>query len=259
MSRLVLLAACLVACGTPKTEPEPAPEAAPPAAPAAPAPAAADVLGDLTVQPMYHATVALTAGGKTWVVDPWSKAPASDVKADVVLITDVHFDHLDPAAIAAVTKEGTVVVAPKAVADEGKQKVDVVIANGETKEVAGVQVTAVPMYNLQRGPEPGKLFHDKGRGNGYVLAIGGQKVYIAGDTECTDEMKALKDITVAFVPMNLPYTMTEDEAAGCVKAFAPKVVYPFHYAGSDLTKFQAAVGTAADVRIRDWYPGGLPF
>jgi len=133
-----------------------------------------------------------------------------------------------------------------------------VLANGETKEIGGAKVTAVPMYNLQRGPEPGKLFHDKGRGNGYVVEVAGKRIYIAGDTECTDEMKALTNIDVAFVPMNLPYTMTPDEAAACVKAFAPKVLYPYHYGESDLSKLAEQVGPATEVRLREWYPGGPP-
>lgn len=246
----------LAACATLKSEPEaPVPPPTPVSVPtAAPSP---DTFGALTVQPLYHGTLALSANGSTWIVDPWSKAPLDGRKADVVLLTDVHPDHLDPVAIDAVRTEGTVVVGPAAAAE--KTHLDVVLANGESREVAGVKVTAVPMYNLTRGPEPGQRFHDNGRGNGYVLEIGGQRVYIAGDTECTPEMKALTGIDVAFVPMNLPYTMPPDEAAECVRAFAPKVVYPYHYAHSDLSVFTTKVGDAAEVRLREWYPGGLPF
>jgi L-ascorbate metabolism protein UlaG (beta-lactamase superfamily) len=260
-----VLLTLLIACGESKpptpAEPPPAPPAEPAPAPAPPpapvaTPATPDTIGDLTVMPLYHGTVALQAGGKTWVVDPWGKAPLGDLKADVVLVTDIHPDHLDPAALDQVRKEGTIVVAPKAVADQ--TKVDVVMANGDTKEIAGTKVTAVPMYNLQRGPEPGKLFHDRGRGNGYLLELGGKRVYIAGDTECTPEMKALKNIDVAFVPMNLPYTMPPDEAAACVKAFAPKILYPYHYTDADLSKVQEMVGPGTEVRLREWYPGGQP-
>ena len=125
------------------------------------------------------------------------------------------------------------------------------------------------MYNLVRGPEAGKLFHDKGRGNGYVVTFGDKRVYLSGDTECTPEMKALTEIDVAFVCMNLPYTMTPEEAAGCVAAFDPKVVYPYHYGESDLTKFSSALAAeqgkdakaegqvahpvASEIRLRDWY------
>ena len=128
------------------------------------------------------------------------------------------------------------------------------IANGEKKTIDGVEIEAVPMYNLQRGPAAGQLFHTKGRGNGYIVTLGGKRIYLAGDTECTPEMKALKNIDVAFVPMNLPYTMPPNEAADCVKAFKPKIVYPYHYMGSDLKEFEDALkGSGVEVRIRDWY------
>jgi L-ascorbate metabolism protein UlaG (beta-lactamase superfamily) len=129
-----------------------------------------------------------------------------------------------------------------------------VIANGETKTINGVSIEAVPMYNLQRGPSAGQLFHTKGRGNGYVVTVGGKRLYFAGDTECVPEMKALKNIDVAFIPMNLPYTMPPSEAAECVKAFKPKIAYPYHYMGSDLKQFEDALkGSGVEVRVRDWY------
>jgi L-ascorbate metabolism protein UlaG (beta-lactamase superfamily) len=128
------------------------------------------------------------------------------------------------------------------------------IANGEKKTIKGIEIEAVPMYNLQRGPAAGQLFHTKGRGNGYVVTLGDKRIYLAGDTECTPEMKALKNIDVAFVPMNLPYTMPPNEAADCVKAFKPKMVYPYHYMGSDLKAFEDALkGSGVEVRVRDWY------
>ena len=111
------------------------------------------------------------------------------------------------------------------------------------------------MYNLQRGPAAGQLFHTKGRGNGYVITIGGKRLYFAGDTECTPEMKALKNIDVAFLPMNLPYTMPPSEAADCAKAFQPKIVYPYHFQGQKVEDFQAALkGSGIDVRVLNWYP-----
>ena len=128
------------------------------------------------------------------------------------------------------------------------------MANGETKTISGVSIEAVPMYNLQRGPSAGQLFHTKGRGNGYVVNVGGKRLYFAGDTECIPEMKALKNIDVAFIPMNLPYTMPPSEAAECVKAFKPKITYPYHSMGSDLKQFEDALkGSGVEVRIRDWY------
>lgn len=210
--------------------------------------------GDLKITPVRHGTVLLQIAGKSWYVDPWSQADYSTLpKADVILITDIHGDHMDPKAIAQIAKDGTVIVAPKAVAATVKEAK--VIGNGDKTTVNGVEIEAVPMYNLKRGPEDGKLYHDKGRGNGYVLNIGGKRVYFSGDTEVTDEMKALKNIDVAYICMNLPYTMPPDEAAAGVKAFRPKVVYPYHFRGSDLGVFENALKgeNGIEVRVRNWY------
>jgi L-ascorbate metabolism protein UlaG (beta-lactamase superfamily) len=215
---------------------------------------AASAEGDIQITPITHASLQLEYGGKVIHVDPTSPGDYSKAKpADLVLITDIHPDHLDPAAIAKVRKAGAPVVAPAAAAD--KIESPTVMANGETKTVAGVSIEAVPMYNLQRGPSAGQLFHTKGRGNGYVLNLGGRRVYIAGDTECTDEMRALKNIDIAFIPMNLPYTMPPAEAAECVKAFRPKVVYPYHYRGQNPEEFKAALkGEPIEVKLLNWYP-----
>ncbi len=210
--------------------------------------------GDIRITPVTHGSLMLEFGGKVIHVDPWSGGDYSGLpKADVILITDIHGDHMDPKMVQELSKESTAVVAPAAVAKTVSQAQ--VMENGESKSVEGIRLEAVPMYNLVRGPGPGKLFHDKGRGNGYVLTLGGKRLYFSGDTECTPEMKALKDIDVAFVCMNLPYTMTPEEAAGCVAAFRPKVVYPYHYRGSDLGKFSAALKEekGIEVRLREWY------
>jgi L-ascorbate metabolism protein UlaG (beta-lactamase superfamily) len=175
----------------------------------------------------------------------------------VILVTDIHGDHLDPSAIATLKGPRTTVLVP---AVPGWQWFESAtpIASGQTRAIDGVSVLAVPMYNLQRGPSAGQLFHTKGRGNGYVIAIGGTRVYVAGNTECTPEMRALKNIDVAFLPMNLPYTMTPAEAAACAKAFTPRIVYPYHYRGQDVRAFEAALrDSGIDVRIRDWYVGAL--
>ena len=119
----------------------------------------------------------------------------------------------------------------------------------------GWTIEAIPAYNLKRGPAPGKLFHDKGRGNGYVLTYRGKRFYFSGDTEGVPEMRALKNIDVAFVCMNLPYTMPPEEAADAVQAFHPKIVIPYHYRGSDLAVFQKGLeGTGIEVRLLEWYP-----
>lgn len=251
--RALLLALTLAACSRPSTPTGAAPEPTP-AAP--PAPAGDDVLetraGRVQIHPVHHGTVYFTIGDKVVWVDPWSQADLTGPRADLVLVTDIHQDHFDAAAIASVRKDDALVIAPAAVAE--KFAGAVVLANGEARDLGFVRVEAVPMYNLVRGPEEGKLFHDKGRGNGYLLTIGDRRVYLSGDTECTPEMKALRDIDVAFVCMNLPYTMPPAEAAACVADFKPKVLYPYHYRDSNLDELDAGLaGSGVEVRRRDWY------
>jgi L-ascorbate metabolism protein UlaG (beta-lactamase superfamily) len=128
------------------------------------------------------------------------------------------------------------------------------LLNGEKVPWGAFTVEAVPMYNMVRGPAPGKFFHTKGRGNGYIVTYGGTRIYISGDTEATPEMRALQNIDVAFLCMNTP-TMTPEEAADAAKAFHPKVAIPYHYRGSDPAVFQKALaGTGIEVRLLDWYP-----
>lgn len=220
------------------------------AAPPDPVPAQG---GNITITPIDHATVEVAHAGTVVLVDPVAQGTYSGLPApDVILVTDIHGDHLDPATVAKVRKAGTRIVAPAAAAL--RLPGAIVMANGETRDVDGVRIEAVPMYNLTRGPAPGERYHTKGRGNGYIVTLGGRRVYFAGDTECTPEMRALTNIDVAFVPMNLPYTMPPSEAAGCVKAFKPRIVYPYHYRGSDLQAFASALqGTGIEVRLRNWY------
>lgn len=208
--------------------------------------------GPVKITPIQHASFMIEAGGKVIQVDPVGDFYSGLPKADLILLTDIHGDHMSPPAIAQAKKDGTVIIAPAAVA---KTVTDAqVLNNGESKQWSGWTIEAIPMYNIKRGPGPGKLYHDKGRGNGYVLTYGGKRFYISGDTEGIPEMRALKNIDVAFVCMNLPYTMPPDEAAEAVKAFHPKVVYPYHYRGSDLKVFEKDLeGSGIDVRIRDWY------
>ena len=214
--------------------------------------------GNITITPIQHASVQVEQAGKVIQVDPAQGDFTKAKPADLILVTDIHGDHLNPDLIAKVRKPGAPVVMPAAVQSEAGAKIPApieVLANGQTKTVAGVTIEAVPMYNLQRGPSAGQLFHTKGRGNGYILALGGKRVYFAGDTECVPEIKALKNIDVAFMPMNLPYTMPPSEAAECVKAFKPKIVYPYHFQGQKPEEFEAALkGSGIEVRILNWYP-----
>jgi L-ascorbate metabolism protein UlaG (beta-lactamase superfamily) len=209
--------------------------------------------GIVKITPVRHASLMIEADGKIIHVDPWSQGNYDGLpKADLIVITDIHGDHFDPKAIDSLKKAGTTVIAPAVVADKlGGAKV---LSNGQKTDWEQWSIEAIPMYNLKRGPSEGKFFHDKGRGNGYIMTYAGTRFYIAGDTEGTPEMLALKNIDVAFIPMNLPYTMPPEEAAHAVRAFHPKIVYPYHYRGSDLAAFEKALqGSGIDVRIRDWY------
>jgi len=247
-----LLVLSLAACGRPSAPGGATPEPAPATAPASDVDVLETSAGRVELHPVHHGTVRFNIGDKVVWVDPWSKADLGGPKADLVLITDIHSDHFDDAGLAAVRKDDALVVAPPVVAE--KVAGAVALANGESRDLGFVRVEAIPMYNLKRGPEEGKLFHDKGRGNGYVLTIGDRRIYLSGDTECTPEMRALRDIDVALVCMNLPYTMTPAEAAECVAAFKPKVLYPYHYRDSNLDELDRALaGSGVEVRRRDWY------
>ena len=210
--------------------------------------------GPVKITPLYHASTLIEAGGRTIYLDPAEPAKFAGLpKADLILITDIHGDHMDPDSMKAISKADTEVLAAPAVVETVTSAKP--IANGETRTWQDWTIEAIPAYNLKRGPAPGKLFHDKGRGNGYVLTYGGKRFYFSGDTELVPEMRALQNIDVAFVCMNLPYTMPPEEAADAVKAFHPKIVIPYHYRGSDLAVFQKALeGTGIEVRLLDWYP-----
>lgn len=216
--------------------------------------------GELTIQPINHATLVLTFQNKNIYVDPVGGAGVFSGLAapDMILITDIHGDHFDPKTIDAVNTAHAVIVVPQAVADKLPATTDksklVILKNGDKTTQLGVAIEAIPMYNL---PESPTAMHTKGRGNGYVLNIGGKNVYISGDTADIPEMRGLKNIDIAFVCMNLPYTMDVATAARGVLAFKPKIVYPYHYRGQDINQFKALVNAGdagIDVRLRNWYP-----
>src|SRR4051812_22439660 len=216
--------------------------------------------GELTIQPITHATLVLKYNNKNIYIDPTGGADAFKGLAapDMILVTDIHGDHMDTNTIAAINTTNAVLIVPQAVADKlpattDKQKL-VVLKNGDKTAQAGITIAAIPMYNL---PEAADAFHTKGRGNGYVLTIGGKNIYISGDTEDIPEMRALKNIDIAFVCMNLPYTMDVSQAAQGVLAFKPKIVYPYHYRGQDVNTFKTLVNSGdqnIEVRLRNWYP-----
>jgi L-ascorbate metabolism protein UlaG (beta-lactamase superfamily) len=210
--------------------------------------------GPVVITPIYHASILFQAGGKNIYIDPVRPGNFTGLpQADLILITHAHGDHMDPVTIAKLSKPSTEIYAPAAVAKTVTAAH--VMENGQSVTWGAWKIEAVPMYNIKRGPAPGKLYHPKGWGNGYVLTYGDKRFYISGDTEDIPEMRALKNIDVAFICMNLPYTMTPDEAAAAVKAFHPRVAIPYHYRGSDPEIFKKDLaGTGIEVRLLNWYP-----
>jgi L-ascorbate metabolism protein UlaG (beta-lactamase superfamily) len=209
--------------------------------------------GALEITFIGHGTLVMTWNGKTIHIDPYSKLAdyGQLPKADLILITHHHGDHLDTRAVDMVCTDKTVVLLTKSSAEQlGK---GMVMRNGDVRTVMGIKIEAIPAYNLVHKRPDGNPYHPKGEGNGYVLTFGTTRVYVAGDTENIPEMKAVKDIDVAFLPMNLPYTMTPAQVADAARAFRPKVLYPYHYGETDPN---ALVGLlkgekGIEVRIRE--------
>ena len=220
--------------------------------------------GNVTVQPVFHASLVLTFHNSTIYIDPVHGADTykNMKKPDLVLITHIHGDHFDMKTLNGLDLSNATFVVPQSVADkmpaDWKDKI-VVLHNGDNIVQHGIPVTAVAMYNM---PGDSTVHHPKGMGNGYVLNLGGKNFYISGDSEATPEMRSLKNIDVAFICMNLPYTMDVEEAASGVLAFKPAIVYPYHYRTpngfSDVDKFKLLVNKgnpSIDVRLRNWYEG----
>ncbi len=216
------------------------------------------------IVPIEHATTVIKWGETTVYTDPVGGAEkfAGQRPADIILVTDIHSDHFSTSTLSAVVGSSTMLIAPKAVADQLPQALKknlVILNNGERTTAQSIEIEAVPMYNLPTADNAD--LHTKGRGNGYVLEKDGFRVYIAGDTAGTPEMRSMSDIDIALVPMNLPFTMGVEEAAAAVLDFKPKVVYPYHYRGqdglADVTRFKQLVdaGNAGiTVVLADWYP-----
>lgn len=226
--------------------------------------------GPIRITPIYHASLQIEYRGKVIQVDPFSAGDYSGAKkADLILITHTHADHLDLKAIKSVRKAGTILHAPLAARkqlSQSKTNNVFLIAQENARDSftflfkPDISVIPVRAYNLVRGPKPGQRYHPKNQFNGYILLIGGKRIYIAGDTEATPEMKALKNIDIAFLPMNLPFTMTPQEAAAGARAFKPKVVYPYHYRypfdkpNDNPQQFaKALAGSGIQVKLRGWY------
>jgi L-ascorbate metabolism protein UlaG (beta-lactamase superfamily) len=247
--------------------------------------------GNVVIHPIGHAAVLLTWNGKKILVDPAPNGggggggrgaggggrgaaggggrgagaapppPSPEALAvftslgtpDLILITHAHGDHFNVPVLTAVAGTNTVLAVPQAVYDglpDALKAKATIMANGDNSVLAGIDVSAVPAYNIT----PERLRnHPQGAGNGYIVTLGGKRIYFAGDTEETPELKTLANIDVAFIPMNLPFTQTPEAAAQWVRDFKPKVVYPYHYSNTDLTPFVQGVGTASEVRLRKWY------
>jgi len=220
-------------------------------------------LEDFTINPIEHASMVLNWDGTIIYVDPVGGPElfSKYTEPSLILLTDIHGDHLDIATLETIATEKTSIIAPQAVFEKlpkALQDKTEVIKNGGNTKVLEIEIEAIPMYNLR--PEALK-FHEKGRGNGYILEKNGKRVYISGDTEDIPEMRNLNNIDIAFICMNLPYTMTVEKAAEAVLDFQPKTVYPYHYRGenglSDIAKFKSLVEAGNNeikVTQLDWYP-----
>jgi L-ascorbate metabolism protein UlaG (beta-lactamase superfamily) len=220
--------------------------------------AAADTIptsgGDVGIHPVMHASLALSFGDQVFYLDPAENSFEGLPAPTAIFITHAHPDHYNADNLAKLAGEAVPVYANEEVVGQLPEALKgraTAMKNGDKATVNGVAVDAVPAYNTTADR---LQYHPQGVGNGYVFSFGDKRVYVAGDTEDVPEMRALTGIEVAFLPMNLPYTMSIEQAAEAVKAFKPKIVYPYHSRGSDVEQFKTLVGDAAEVRIANWYP-----
>ena len=211
--------------------------------------------GEIGIHPLQHATFVMTYGDEVFYFDPSNVSFEGQPKPTAIFITHGHGDHFNAEALPGIagdvpiyTNEDVYSKLPEDLKGQATA-----LKNGDTTEVNGIPVEAVPAYNTTADR---MNYHPEGVGNGYVLTLGDKKVYVAGDTEPTPEMLAMTGISVAFLPMNLPYTMDINQAAEAVKTFTPEIVIPYHYGDSDVDAFASMVGDTAEVRLLAWYPAG---
>jgi len=206
--------------------------------------------GDLKITFIGHGTLMFEFEGKVIHIDPWTRLAdyTKLAKTDIIFVTHEHGDHLDKKAVELIRKEGTQIVLTESCAEQ----VDggIIMKNGDEQTVGGLKIEAVPAYNIVHQHSNGSPFHPKGRGNGYIITFGDKRVYVAGDTENTPEMKRLRDIDVAFLPMNLPYTMTPEMVADAAKTFKPKILYPYHYGDTDTTILVNLLKDLKEIEVR---------
>jgi L-ascorbate metabolism protein UlaG (beta-lactamase superfamily) len=213
--------------------------------------------GDIVITEIGHASFNIQWNDISIYVDPVGEAYQDMPSPNLILLTDIHGDHFNTDTLMSLRSPTTIIIAPNAVFGEVFETAREIsyslqgLANGETLAMFGVNIEAIPMYNLT---EERLMYHNPGRGNGYVLTLGGTRIYISGDTEDIPEMRALENIDAAFICFNLPYTMTEQQAASAVNEFSPGIVFPYHYRGSDVALFESLINDEVEVRILDnWY------
>lgn len=208
------------------------------------------ITGDLTITFLGHASLLMIFNGMNIFTDPYSQvADYSNLpKANVILATHEHYDHLDPQALEAIRAPETLLVLNPA----GARQIGsgITMRNGDTLSISGFHIEAVPAYNLVHKREDGQPYHPKGTGNGYILTFGNTRIYIAGDTENIPEMKAVKDIDIAFLPMNLPYTMTPEMVADSARTIQPRIVYPYHYGNTNVKKLVDLLKMEKSIEVR---------
>ncbi|MBA7590024.1 hypothetical protein ES708_32123 [subsurface metagenome] len=206
--------------------------------------------GNLSITFIGHGTLMFSFGGKVIHIDPVSRYAdyAALPKADLILVTHEHGDHLDPDAIAKIKTDATVT----AIAQSCSEGIPdgIVMKNGDQKKLAGFTVDAVPAYNIVHKRGNGDPYHPKGVGNGYVITFADKRVYIAGDTENIPEMSQLKDIDITFLPMNLPYTMTPEMVADAARVFKPKILYPYHFGETDTSALVNLLKNDQNIEVR---------
>ncbi len=206
--------------------------------------------GDLKITFIGHGTLIFNFGGKVIHVDPYSALTDYNTlpKADLILLTHEHPDHLDLKALNAIRTEKTVVVLTETCAKQVQG--GILMMNGDVKTVEGLKIEAVPAYNIVHKRDTGQPFHPKGAGNGYIITFGDKRVYVAGDSENTPELKGLKNIDIAFLPMNLPYTMTPEMVTDAAKVFKPKILYPYHFGETDTSKVVNLLKGIPEIEVR---------